>query len=141
MISSLVSINFEVFYVFFLSNCFETEKTVLLIKIVFKNLRIEESNPPQTFISISKSSMFSPYSSSSMNVLVLMLNVCPGGCGGFVGGMFGSRALWGPCCPGGTVGGTGPCWTGPCPGARGAFGLSPCCPWFGCYKIILVKAS
>ena len=93
MISSLVSINFEVFYVFFLSNCFETEKTVLLIKIVFKNLRIEESNPPHTLISISKSSMFSPYSSSSMNVLVLMLNVCPGGCGGFVGGKFGSRAL------------------------------------------------
>lgn len=76
-----------------------------------------------------------------MNVFVFILNVCPGGWGGFVGGMFGSRALCWPCCPGGTVGGTGPCWAGPWPGARGALGLSPCCPWFGCYRIILVKAS
>ena len=75
IISSLMSIIFEFFSAFFFSNCFDTENIVLFTKIVFRNFKIDDNRPPQILISMSRSSMFSPYSSSSMNVFVLMLNV------------------------------------------------------------------
>ncbi len=109
-------------------------KTVLLIRMVFKNFKIEDNNPPHTFTYMSRSSMFRPYSSSSMNVFVLMLNVCPGCCGGFGWGWLGSLALGGGCCPGGIF-----CWGGICceevgtgPGGRGWFGLIPVWAGFCC---------
>jgi hypothetical protein len=44
-----------------------------------------------------------------MNVFVFMLNVCPGGWGGFGGFCEGSRALGGGCWPG-CIGGWGGIW-------------------------------
>lgn len=60
---------------FFLSSDFDMLKTFLFTRMPFRKRRIEAMSLPQIRTSISKSSMLSPYYSSSMKAFVLMLKL------------------------------------------------------------------